>query len=119
MTKLHDLNKPSMANTVMVSRVTSHVSKNFPIAPRNKRSFERSSKELPSIDSVKFSKTSVLEHLKENLQTEGVSKRASDLITNSRCTGSLKYIVNRLWENGLDGVVGVKCALPDVILVMF
>ena len=80
-----------MANIVMVSRVTFRISKNSPIAPRNKRSFERPSRELPSIDSEKFSKTSGLDHLWKNLQTEGVLKRASDLISSSQDTGLLKH----------------------------
>ena len=75
----------------MVSRVTLRISKNSPIAPRNKRSFERPSRELPSIDSEKFSKTSGLDHLWKNLQTEGVLKRASDLISSSQDTGLLKH----------------------------
>ena len=45
-----DFNNSSMANTVMVAWVTSHFSKNYPTAPRNKRSFDRSSRELPSTD---------------------------------------------------------------------
>ena len=83
--------KPSMANTVIFPRVTWHVSKNFPISPRNKRSFERSSRESPSADSEKFFKTSGLDHLKKNLQMEGASKGASDLIINSWCKSSFKH----------------------------
>lgn len=86
-----DLNYSSMANTGMALRVTSHVGKNSPLAPRNKKLFERSSRELPSIDSAKFSKTSGLDHLWKNLQTEWVLKRGLDLITNSRWTSSLKH----------------------------
>ena len=47
--------------------------------------------ELPSTDSAKFSKTSSMDYLRKNLQAEGVSKRASDLITNPRCTSSLSH----------------------------
>ena len=87
----HDFNNSSMTNTVIVPRVTSHVSEISRIASRNKRSFERSTRDLPSIYSAEFSKTSGLDHLRKNLQTEGVSKRSSDFITNSWCTGSLKH----------------------------
>ena len=63
-----------MTNIVMVPRVTSHVSKISSIASRNKTSFEKSTRDLPSIYSAEFSKTSGLDHLRKNLQTEGVSK---------------------------------------------
>ena len=59
-----------MANTVTVPRVNSHVSNNCSIAPRNKISFERSSRELPSLDLAKFSKASGLDHLRQTLQRE-------------------------------------------------
>ena len=84
----HYLNNSSMENTFMVPWITLDASKNSPIASRKKIFCSR---ELPSTDSVKFSKTRGLYHLRKNLYTEGVSKRDSDLITNTRRTGSLKH----------------------------
>ena len=75
----------------MVPRVTLNVGKNSPIAPRSKRSSQRSCRELPSNDSANFSKSSGLNHLRKNLQAEGVSNRATELITNSPCSGSFKH----------------------------
>ena len=40
---------------------------------------------------AKISKTSGLYHLRKTLQTERVSNRASERITNSQCTGSVKH----------------------------
>ena len=82
----HDLNNSKIANAVMVLRVTSHVSKNCPIAFRNKRYFEISLRELAYIDS-----TSGLGYLRKKLQKDVVQKMPQDLIPNSQGTGSLKH----------------------------
>ena len=88
----HDLNNSSIANTVMALRVTSWPSVRTPLQhPETKKYFERSRKELTSIASAKFSNISGVDHLRKNIQTEGVTKRASDFITNSRRTGSFKH----------------------------
>ena len=79
-----------MKNTVLVPKVTSHASKNSSIASK-KKFIERSRRELSSIDSAKISENRGLEHPRNNLHTEGVLKRVSDLITNSQRTDSLKH----------------------------
>ena len=67
------------------------VSKSFSITPRKERSFKRSTRVLTPNDLRKSSKSSGLIHLREKLQAEEVSRRASVLITNFRHTGSLKH----------------------------
>ena len=79
-----------MKNTVLVPKVTLHASKNSSIASK-KKFIERSRRELSSIDSAKISENRGLEHPRNNLHTEGVLKRVSDLITNSQRTDSLKH----------------------------
>ena len=111
--ELNDHNNSSMTNSVMVSRLYLDVSKSSSSTSRKEESFKRSSRELLSSDAGKFSKTNVLDSFMESQETEGVSRRTSDL-TNSRCTGLLKYY--ELGEaNVLAGVGDRKCVSLDVI----
>ena len=73
----------SMASTAIVPRVTLHVSKNSVIAPKTKYLLKDLSRNYHPLCSLNY--------LWKNLQTEGVSKRALDVITNYQHTGLIMY----------------------------
>ena len=55
------------------------------------RSTERSSRKVESTRNTEFTVTSGLGNLRQNLFAEGISERASNLITNNRRTSSIKH----------------------------
>ena len=106
--------KPSMANTVIVPRVTWHVSKNFPISPRNKDLLKDPAGNhhlLIQKNSLKLvawtisRKTYRWRELPMGLQTLSSTPGAKAHLS----------ITNWLGENGLAGAVDRKCVLLDVI----
>lgn len=68
-----------------------HVSKNSSITLKIEKSIKKSKRESSFIVLRELSKTGAFDHLIKSLQAEEVSRRASDLITNSEYTGSLKH----------------------------
>ena len=84
-------NYSSMASTTLVPDVTAHVSKNSIITPIKEGPSSGPKGQPTSSNRAELIKTSGLDHLRENLQTEGVSERASKLIINSRRTGTLRH----------------------------
>ena len=74
----------------MVSRVTQNICQKPTPSPGKSGPFcgpsRETIRELPPSDLTKLHKTSGLDHLRESLPAEGISKRATTLITNSRRT---------------------------------
>ena len=69
----------SMADTNIASRVTQNLCQE-PTPSRKSGPSSGPSRKWPSSDPTKLSKTMSLDRLKENLQAEGISKRATTLI---------------------------------------
>ena len=84
-------NNPSMVRPTMVSRAFKNVCKNSTAFASTQRSTERSCRKFESTHNSEFTTTSGLENLRQNLLAEGISKSASNLITNNRATSSIKH----------------------------
>ena len=84
-------NNPSMARSTMVSRAFKNVCKKSTAFASTQRSTERSCRKVESTRNTEFTATSGLDNLRQNLLAEGISERASNLITNNRRTSSIKH----------------------------
>ena len=84
-------NNPSMARPTMVSRVFKNVSKKSAAFTSTQRSTERPYRKVESTRNTKFTGTSCLDNLRQNLLAEGISERASNLSTNNGRTSSTKH----------------------------
>ena len=74
----------------MVSRAFKNVCKKSTAFTSTQRSAERSCRK-ESTRNTEFTATSDLDNLRQNLLAEGISERASNLITNNRRTPSIKH----------------------------
>ena len=77
-----------MAKPTMVSGAYKNVCKKPTTSTSTQRSTERSFKKVEFTCNAKFTATS---GLRQNLLVEGISERASNLITNNRRTSSIKH----------------------------
>ena len=76
---------------IMVSRAFNNVCKKSTVFASTQRSTERSCRKVESTRNSEFTATSGLDNLRQNLLAEGISERASSLITNNRRTSSIKH----------------------------
>ena len=72
-----------MTRPTMVSRAFKNVCK--------KATTERSYRKVEFTRNIEFTATSGLDNLRQNLLAEGISERASNLITNNRRTSSIRH----------------------------
>ena len=84
-------NNPSMARPTMVSRAFKNVCKKPTTFTSTHRSTERSCRKVEFTRNAEFTATSGLDNLRKNILTDGISERASNLITNNRRTSSIKH----------------------------
>ena len=84
-------NNPSMTRPTMVSGAFKNVCKKPTAFTSTQRSTERSCRKVESTRNTEFTATSGLDNLRQNLLAEGISERASNLITNNRRTSSIKH----------------------------
>ena len=75
----------------MVSRAFKNVCKKSTTFTSTQRSTERSCRKVESTRNTEFTATSDLDNPRQNLLAEGISERASNLITNNRRTSSIKH----------------------------
>ena len=87
----NDYNNSSIARPTMVCRASKIVCKKPTTSTSTQRSTERSCRQVESICNAEFTATTGLDNLRQNLLAEGISKRASNLITNNRRTSSIKH----------------------------
>ena len=80
-----------MVRSTMVSRAFKNVCKKPTSFTSTQRSTERSCRKVESTRNTEFTATSGLDNLRQNLLAEGISERASNLITNNRRTSSIKH----------------------------
>ena len=81
----------SMARPTMVPKFAKNVSEKSSTSPFIQRSFEGPSRERTPSNPEQLTPLSGMDHLRQNLLAEGLSKRSSDLITNSRRMSSVKH----------------------------
>ena len=80
-----------MARSTMVSRAFKNVCKKSTAFASTQRSTERSCRKVESTRNAEFTAASGLDNLRQNLLAEGISERASNLITNNGRTSSIKH----------------------------
>ena len=81
----------SLARPIMVSRAFKNVCKKSTAFTSTQRSIERSCRKVESTRYTEFTATIGLDNLRQNLLAEGISERASNLITNDRRTSLIKH----------------------------
>lgn len=79
-------NNPNIANPVMLSRITLHISKSSSISPRKGGSLKDPTGNYHPLIQENYLKlvSCILDYLAENLRTEAISRRALGLIENSQ-----------------------------------
>lgn len=96
-----------MAGTNMASKVTKNVCQE-PIPATNKLGPSSGlSRKLPAYNSTKLPKANDLDHHRENIQAEGISKRATALIKISKRNNSLKHFES-IWGKWVSWCSGRK-----------
>ena len=73
-----------MARPIMVSRASKNVYKKSTTSTKTQKSTERSCRKVEFTHNAEFTATSSLNNLRHNLLAEGISERASNLVTNNR-----------------------------------
>ena len=73
-----------MARPIMVSRASKNVYKKSTTSTKTPKSTERSCRKVEFTHNAEFTATSSLDNLRHNLLAEGISERASNLVTNNR-----------------------------------
>ena len=86
-----DNNCSSMAETNMASKVTQNVCQEPNPSTNKLGPSSRLSRKLPAYDSTKLPQANDLDHHRENIQAEAISKRATALIKISKRNNSLKH----------------------------
>ena len=81
----------SFKKRLVSSRTFRNVCKKPTTFISTQRSTERSCRKVESTRNPEFTATSGLDNLRQNLLAEGISERASNLITNNRRTSSIKH----------------------------
>ena len=80
-----------MTRPTEVSGTSENVCKKPTISPNIQSSTERSYKKVQCVLNAEFTATNGLENLRKNLLPEGISEKASNLITNNSKTSSIKH----------------------------
>ena len=111
---MSDFSPLKLANTTLVWSTPRHVSKEPNTVAIITRPISRSSEGTTPINCQQNTATCDLESFREKLASEGISTKASELITSARRGGSVSnYELS--WESGLAGVVNNKLILLDVL----
>ena len=84
-------NSPSMTRPTEVSGTSENVCEKPTISPNIQSSTERSYKKVQCVLNAEFTATNGLENLRKNLLPEGISEKASNLITSNSKTSSIKH----------------------------
>ena len=115
----NDHNHPSLANTNMVPRIAQNVNQEPNPSSRQSGPFSGPIRKSPSLNSTKRLKTSGLDHLRESLHAEGISKRATTLITQSRRASSLKHYESAWgkWVSWCSGrkICPTRCDITNIL----
>ena len=88
---MHDIDRPSMANSILVSSSLRIVCSESNTITKSTKSFTRPSRKIPPIDKTKISNFSGLECLRKDLEAKGVSARAATLISDARRPGTASH----------------------------
>ena len=116
---VHDIDNSTLANTTMVRTSLEDVNENsIDITSISGLATESTGADT-SVGSQQYTKASGLEHFRENLESEGISKRAAMLISGFRRQGTLSNYESawRKWSSwrGERQINPIECPINNVL----